>query len=551
MSFFSRLFGSEQRSGPLENPKLSMGAAFNWLFGGNQTAAGEVVNEFSAMQQATVYACVRTIAEAIGSLTLRTYTRLPKGRSEAIDDPLYKVLSLVPNDEMPSVVLWENVVGSLALSGNSYVEIIRDKSKQPLQLYPLPTMKTEPVRLPDGKLAYRTHDYSSGGTRILQAADTLHFRLFSYDGLKGLSPIEQCKQTIGWSVAALKASARFHGNGSKPPAILTPVGDIDEQDLINMRTAWEAANGGENQGRTAVLPSDWKYTALGINAKDAQFLESMQFVRSDIAAIFRVPAHMVGDTSKVSNNNVTEMNRGFVLDCLNPYLVKIEQEICIKLFNGDAKRFVQFDTSERLRGDYKTQMDGIAVGRQWGILTKNEAREQLSMNPSTDDDADITIIPANMQNSARLTDTESLQDQPIGTDPNAPAVGDTKGMRSYFAHYAKSFTPLFGDAVGRYSCRSKRDIDSLTPIFSPVLESITDLIEGEARSEFALDAEWHNSGKVARDYLKGLSTRAADWTAENKLEATRHEVCKAVRALRIGIYREAGATVAEKGLQDE
>ena len=412
-------------------------------------------------------------------------------------------------------------------------------------------MKTEPVRLPYGKLAYRTVDYATGGTRILQAADTLHFRLFSYDGLKGLSPIQQCKQTVGWSSAALKASARFFGNGSKPPGILTPVGGVSEQDLLNMRSAWEQANGGENQGRTAVLPSDWKYTALGISAKDAQFLESMQFVRSDIAAMFRVPAHMVGDTSKVSNNNVTEMNRGFVLDCLNPYLVKIEQEICIKLLGADPNRFVQFDTSERLRGDYKTVMDGIAVGRQWGLLSKNEAREQLGMNPSADDDADLTIIPVNMQNSARLTDTESLQDQPVGTDPNKGGVGDTSGMSSYSARYERSFSPLFTDAVGRSSARAKRDVDSLTPIFSPVLESIAELIEGEARVLFNLDAEWRYSGKVSREFLKSLSIRSVDWTAENKAETTQQEVKKAVRALRLGIYREAGAAVAERGLKDE
>jgi hypothetical protein len=324
--------------------------------------------------------------------------------------------------------------------------------------------------------------------------------------------------------------------------------------MINMRTAWEAANGGENQGRTAVLPSDWKYTPIGINAKDAQFLESMQFVRSDIAAIFRVPAHMVGDVSKVSNNNVTEMNRGFVLDCLNPYLVKIEQEICIKLLGADPSRFVQFDTSERLRGDYKTVMDGLAIGTQWGIFTANYCLEQLGENP-IGPEGDIRLVPVNMQNAARLLDTESLQDQPIGTDPTAPTptgttspqrggVGDTKGMRS-------SFAPLFCDAIGRYSARSKQDADSLALIFGPVLEGITELIEGEARSQFNLDAEWHNSGKVTRDYLKGLTTRSIDWTPENKLEATQQEVRKAIRALHIGIYREAGATVAEKGFENE
>jgi hypothetical protein len=124
-------------------------------------------------------------------------------------------------------------------------------------------------------------------------------------------------------------------------------------------------------------------------------------------------------------------------------------------------------------------------------------------------------------------------------------------MSSYSARYERSFSPLFTDAVGRSSARAKRDVDSLTPIFSPVLESIAELIEGEARVQFNLDAEWRNSGKVSREFLKSLSIRSVDWTAENKAETTQQEVKKAVRALRLGIYREAGAAVAERGLKDE
>jgi HK97 family phage portal protein len=553
MGLFTKLF--EHRNNLLEDPSKPLTAGvlntvFGWMLGGSQTSSGEVVSEFTAMQHVTVYACVRTISESIGSLTLRTYKREGKGRSEVTEDPIWRMLSLTPNDEMSAAVLWENAVGCMALCGNAYLEILRNGSGDALQIYPLHPLKTEPVRLPTGKVAYKTTSGMAGNAaRIINAEDMLHFRLFSYDGLKGLSPIQQCKQTIGWSVGALKSSARFFGNGSTPPGILTPVGNVSDQDLNNMRKAWELANSGENGGRTAVLPSDWKFNAIGINAKDAQFLETMQFSRSDIAqGIFRVPAHMVGDTSKVSNNNVTEMNRGFVLDCLRPYLVKIEQEIAIKLLGASSTQFVEFDTSERLRGDYKTTMDGLAVGRQWGIYTTNYCLEQIGENP-IGPEGDIRLVPVNMQNADRLLDTESIQDQPVDVDPNAPGVGDTKQMRNYFAHYSKAYSSLFSDAVGRALTRSKRDIDTLTPIFSPVLDAITELMEEEARSQFCLSPEWHGSDKTTRDYLKSMSTRATDWAAENKQQITDTEIRKALRSIYIGIYRDAGAAVAERGLE--
>src|ERR1700721_405524 len=128
MGLISRLF--ERRTNPMEDPSKPMAASalnavFGWGFGGAPTAAGEVINEHTALQHATVYSCVRILAEAVGSLTLRTYTRSDKGRDEATQDPLWKLLALVPNDEMPASVLWENVIGCLALGGNGYLGILR------------------------------------------------------------------------------------------------------------------------------------------------------------------------------------------------------------------------------------------------------------------------------------------------------------------------------------------------------------------------------------------------------------------------------------------
>ena len=389
-------------------------ATMGWLFGGNATASQEVVSEFSAMQHVTVYACIRVLAESVGSLTLRTFERVGKGRNESVQDPVWKMLALMPNGEMPASVLWENVVGCMALSGNAYVEILRSKDGQPRELYPLASLRTKPVRLPNNVLAYQTPDYSTGGTRIVQAADCLHFRLFSFDGVTGLSPVTQARETIGWAKAAVKQSARFIGNNSTPPGILTPVSRMSDGDLQKMRSFWEQANAGENRGRTAVLPADWKYTALGINAKDSQWLESMQFGRADIAGLFRVPPQMVGELGRMSNNNAEQQSLSFVIDTLRPYLVKIEQEICIKLLGADPMRFVEFDVSQRLRGDWKSTMDGFAVGRQWGILTADECREQIGYNPLGKPEGAITWAPVNMQAACRMLNTESMQDQPVG-----------------------------------------------------------------------------------------------------------------------------------------
>lgn len=536
------LFSRERRNNPMEDPSKPLASAINtvfgWLLGSNPTAAGELVNEYTAMQHITVYSCVRRLSDSVGSLTLRTYQRSEKGRAESLDDPTWRTLALKPNDEMSAKDLWSNVVGCLALCGNSYVEILRSADKQPQQLYPLHALRTEPVRLPNGKLAYKTPDYATGGTRIVGSSDVLHFRLFSWDGIKGLSPIQQARQDLGLAQAATKYGAKHFGNGSKPPGILTPVGSIDEQDLANMRKAWELANGGENQGRTAVLPNEWKYTPIAMSPEDSQFLQTRQMARSDIAALFGVPPHMIGDLTRLSNNNHENESLSFVIDTLRPYLVTIEQEIQIKLFDADPRRFCEFDVSERLRGDFQSTMQGFAVGKQWGIFTTNYCLEKLGENP-IGPEGDIYWCPVNMTNAANLLNGQETAPE---QEPVTPAI------RSMFEHYVRSFTQVFSDGVGRISTRSKRDLDALTQVFGPLLGTIQEIVECDARSQFRLSADWHASDKAQREYLKSAASRSADWTADSKLSITAAELGKALRSIYFATFREAGAAVAEQGL---
>lgn len=543
----------EQRSNPMESPQTPIASAINtvfgWMTGSQPTAAGELVNEYSALQHITVYRCVRLLGESVGSLTLRTYSRLDTdGRHEETTDPLWRVLALKPNDEMSSKDLWTTVVGCLALCGNSYIEIIRERSGMVSELYPLHSLETDPVRLPTGKLAYKTRDYASGGYRIVNAADVLHFRLFSWDGIKGLSPIQQARQDIGLARAATKHGAKVFGNGSKPPGILTPVVKVGEQDLINMRTAWELANGGENQNRTAVLPADWKYTQIGLSNEDSQYLQTRQMSRADIAALFGLPPHMVGDTTRLSNNNHENESLSFVIDTLRPYLVTIEQEISIKLFDADPRRFVEFDVSERLRGDFQSTMAGFAVGKQWGIFNTNYCLEKLGENP-IGEAGNTYWAPVNMTNADNLMKVNTDEPTPeaeTGTGPTDPA---TPTMRNMLAHYVRSFTALFGDGFGRITSRSKRDADALTQVFSPLLVSVQELVESEARSHFRLAPDWHASDKYVKEYIKGAALRATDWDSEKRLDITAAELSKAIRSIYFGVYREAGAAVAEQGLQ--
>jgi HK97 family phage portal protein len=517
-------------------------AAWAALTNTHRTSSGELINEALALQHVSVYTAVRIIAESIGSLTIRTYKRLPKGRQEATEDPIHRILSLSPNDEMSAPVMWESLAGCMALTGNSYCEILRNASSKPVGLYPLSPLQTEPVRLPNGKLAYKTTvGMASGQSRIIAAADMLHFPLFSWDGLRGLSPIQQARQTIGLARATERFGANFFGGGSRPSGLLTPVNTVDEKELINFRKFWEDANSGENQGRVGVLPQDWKYTQLSLSPEDSQFLQTKQLTRTDIAALFRLAPSMLGDTARLSNAN-HEQQALQLIQALRPYMVRIEKEIARKLLPADGSLFVEFDIEEILRGDFASTMAGFAVGKQWGFYSTNTILAKLGENP-IGPEGDLLWAPVNMQNAANMLKTA---DEPAPT-PATP-VDPTPAQRSLFDSYISAFNSIFKDAVGRVTTRSKRDVETITPIFTPVLESIASIVEAEARTQFSLGDEWKPSDKTTREYLKAAATRAADWTAETRDTSAGAELSKAIRAIHLGIFREAGAAIALKDI---
>jgi hypothetical protein len=306
-----------------------------------------------------------------------------------------------------------------------------------------------------------------------------------------------------------------------------------------MRSFWEKANSSENAGRVSVLPIEWKYTALSLSPEESQFIATRGLDRTQIAALFRVPPSKIGDVTKSSKASAEQENLSYVADCLRPYLVRIEREIQRKLLPSDM--LVEFDVSERLRGDFATTMQGFAVGKQWGFFSTNYVLEKLGENP-VGPVGDILWAPVNMQNSERLLDTESIQDQPIGTAP--PEAPPTPAQRAMFQAYLAPFSRLMTDAVGRATQRSQRDVQALTPLLQPVLETISEMVLADARSQFRLPEIWNPADKAIRDCIRSSATRAKDWTAGKKVEIASTELNKAIRSLHFAIYREAGAAIA-------
>jgi len=379
------------------------GSSYTFYMGG--TASGKSVTERSAMQMTAVYSCIRILAEAIAGLPLNVYRYNESGGKEkALDHPLYRLLHDEPNPEMSSFVFRETLMTHLLLWGNGYAQIIRNGRGEVIALYPLMPNKMTVDRDENGQLFYRyqhSNDEANtmeGSSVILRPADVLHIPGLGFDGLVGYSPIAMAKNAIGLAIAAEEYGSKFYANGAAPSGVLEHPGTI--KDPTRIRESWNAAFGGSsNSHKVAVLEEGLKYTPISISPNEAQFLETRKFQINEIARIFRVPPHMVGDLEKSSFSNIEQQSLEFVKYTLDPWVVRWEQSIQRRLLNPDEKSryFVKFNVEGLLRGDYQSRMQGYSTARQNGWMSANDIREleDLDRIPA-EDGGDLYLVNGNM-----------------------------------------------------------------------------------------------------------------------------------------------------------
>ena len=398
MGIFQGLFRSRDKP-----QNRTVGSNFSFFMGGS--TSGKPVNERSAMQMTAVYSCVRILAEAIACLPLHLYKYSENGcKEKATEHPLYRLLHDEPNPEMSSFVFRETLMTHLLLWGNAYAQIIRNGKGKVIALYPLMPNKMTVDRDENEQIYYtyqrateEAHTMNGSSVKLLPY-DVLHIPGLEFDGLVGYSPIAMAKNAIGMAIACEEFGAKFFANGAAPSGVLEHPGTI--KDPGRVRDAWQSQFGGSaNSGKVAVLEEGMKYTPLSISPEQAQFLETRKFQINEIARIFRVPPHMVGDLEKSSFSNIEQQSLEFVKYTLDPWVIRWEQSMARALLTLDEKTeyFIHFNLEGLLRGDYQSRMNGYSIARQNGWMSANDIRELENLDRiPTELGGDLYLINGNM-----------------------------------------------------------------------------------------------------------------------------------------------------------
>lgn len=398
MSIFKSLFGRKSTGSVDTSAKLAemLGSWYN-------TDAGETITPSNAMQITSVYSCIRVVAESIGMLPSSIMTETSKGKDKAPNHSVHRLFNVAPNDYMTAQEWKELCIAHLMLRGNhySYINWVNGKA---VELLPLAPDSVLPKLTNDYKIEY-TVTFKNGTTSILDASDILHIKLMSIDGVCGLSPISQARNALGLATATEKHGARVFKNGAKPFGVLKTAGNLTDEQFAAMQSQIEGYTG-DRAFKPLILEGGLDWTQVSISNEDAQFLETRKYQRSEIAGLFRVPPHMIGDLEKATFSNIEHQGLEFVQNSLMPYITRIENRVRLSVIpKADQSRYyLKFNVNALLRGDMKSRAEFYTKMLHASVLSPNEIREKEDMNPR--DGGDIYLTPLNMAVNGKPIETE-------------------------------------------------------------------------------------------------------------------------------------------------
>lgn len=354
------------------------------LFGAVPAASGISITPATAMRCAAVRAAVEAISEAMGCLPLHLYARGEGGARERADDhPAANLLAGDANEWTSAGGLREQLTRDALLFGNGFAAIVRDGTGTPRELLRLDpaavTLERDPA---SGEPIYRLAT-GQPGNRILDRRDVLHIAAPSLDGIKGASPVQDCKEAIALALALERYAANLFGNGGRPSGLLTFPNRLTSDAAQRMRASWKAATSGANSGGTAVLEEGGDFKPLAFSSVDSQFHEMRQFAVAEIARAFRVPPVLLMDYSRQTWANAETGGQQFLTFTLDRWLRVWVDEVRLKLIVREDRRtiFPEFLTDALLRSDFATRATAYGQYRSMGAMTANEVRKGLNLPP--------------------------------------------------------------------------------------------------------------------------------------------------------------------------
>jgi HK97 family phage portal protein len=413
------------------------------LGGAMPTYTGVNISENLAMNLPPVFACVRVRAETMGQLSLHLYQRKDKGAEKATWHPTYHLIHDEPNEEMTSISWRMAQQAHVDTWGNAYcwIDVARvgRNAGSIRQLYPLKPDRVTPRR-ENGRIKYdykKRRDDGSTETVTYDMSQILHISGMGYDGIMGYSPVQYNRQALGIGFALEQYLGRTFGNGVNIRGVFTggqAFANQEQLDTFRKGFLEQYASLDKAGGLMFLFGAD-KFDATVLPLEDAEFLAERKYTREEIAGIWRVPAHMIGDLSRSTNNNIEHQGLEFAMYTMMPPCRSWEQAMNKRLLTPADKAagyYSEYDLKSLMRGDMKARGEWYKTMKQVGAYNANR------------------ILEAEGENLRQDSGGENYWDE----GPQGQGVGGQQQNQAS----AKALRPVFVDAAARIMKREAQDI---------------------------------------------------------------------------------------------
>ncbi len=409
-NLFQRLFARRKVS-PERQPEIRHVRFGNTTIGVNIHAPEEM------LKIAAVWRCVSLISTSIATLPWQIRKPDGKGNSAIVHGhPIERLLNEAPNPEMTAFSFKSTYIQHKLLYGTPAAEIEQDGAGRAIALWPIAPDRIDPVRSADGSLLYRIAQ-PRGGVVEMDPNDMFVVPGLAWDGVRGYSILEVAMQSLGGAYAMDRFAGGYFSRGMQPSGVVTipPGVTLDEAAMKRLRDEYaQKHQGWANAQGLLLLDQGMTFESSSNDPQSSQFLDTRKFSIYDIARWFGVPPYLAFASEQEPRANVEAQSREFLMYGLKPHITALEQEANRKLFFGYRGPLeTRMDVNEFKRGDLKATTEMITVGRSTGLLSINEGRKIIGMEPISGPEGDVRHM--------------QVQVQPIGPDgaPTAPKTGES------------------------------------------------------------------------------------------------------------------------------
>jgi HK97 family phage portal protein len=385
--------------GDLYEMRASLSRVFEEIVESRKGAAGVYISPETSLYSSAVLACVRVLSESMAAMPFNVYRKIPGGGKEIAEDhPLQEVLAYQPNGWMTSFEWREWMQAQMLLWGNAYSLIKPGRRGSVDQLIPLHASRMEVVRLANGRLQYQYREDGKPTPTPYRQDQIFHLRWLSSDAVTGYVPTTLSQDAIALARATELYSSAFFGSGAQAGTYIETDQPFKPDAIQRFKQQWDDAHRGPDKAfKTVVMPHGFHKKSDPVNNNDNSLVETRRFATEEIARVYRVPLHMLGDLTNVRHSTVEQAAIDFVTFGLYPHTRRWQFACRRDLITDDRNYFVEFDTTALMAGDFAARAQYMREAFNMGALSVDEVRAQMGYNPLPEGLGNKRFIQVNMQ----------------------------------------------------------------------------------------------------------------------------------------------------------